>query len=529
MKKRLLSCILALMLAMCILTSCSGGEPSRTDGTTSSKPPATNQTNPSLDFAERLENAVLNETQSDVDFETKETHRYDSSSTMEKRSYARWIADLSDRENPKFFHSAQRNPNAEEPEALLFYDNGYLYVKDSKSQYRQPASLTQAASEISLNALSSLFGDRIAEIFQSADVTKNADGSQNAFLTLPLDEYAQSVLRYLGGFGIEASGTAYNDYPLSVTVTMSGNTLLSYRIEAVMQATRQGEIYPATYTVSAVCHEIGTDFSVPLPDETVRAEYPEAEPSIDTITAEEFLQRFEKSSEKANAALYTEMVTNAAAMYEFSNGSIVTVPMYGVTALDLSKPRAPKISVVETKDMMGLILKTEIYYKDDMYYLSSNGQRTVMSYPAEEYLANVEASAKEKEEAGISSIFLTEEMLAQAVFTVGADQSVRAFMQIDGKTQEKNIFYNINSLYNDDLSEMQNVTFLETEVSVTIDRFNYMRAYTLTVTVSAESNGKPAIMKYTIEYLYDYDENPREIDFPDDLDSWNSPKKDGNL
>ena len=502
MKKRLFSCILALMLAMCILTSCCGGEPSRTDGTTSSKPPATNQTNPSLDFADRLETAVLNETQSDVYFEAKETHRYDSSSTMEKRSYARWIADLSDRENPKFFHSAQRNPNAEEPEALLFYDNGYLYVKDSKSQYRQPASLTQAASEISLNALSSLFGDQIAEIFQSADVTKNVDGSQNAFLALPLDEYAQSVLRYLGGFGIEASDTADKDHPLSVTVTMSGNTLLSYRIEAVMQATRQGEIYPATYTVSAVCHEIGTDFSVPLPDETVRAEYP---------------------------ALYTEMVTNAAAMYEFSNGSIVTVPMYGVTALDLSKPRAPKISVVETKDMMGLILKTEIYYKDDMYYLSSNGQRTVMSYPAEEYLANVEASAKEKEEAGISSIFLTEEMLAQAVFTVGADQSVRAFMQIDGKTQEKNIFYNINSLYNDDLSEMQNVTFLETEVSVTIDRFNYMRAYTLTVTVSAESNGKPAIMKYTIEYLYDYDENPREIDFPDDLDSWNSPKKDGNL
>ena len=174
-------------------------------------------------------------------------------------------------------------------------------------------------------------------------------------------------------------------------------------------------------------------------------------------------------------------------------------------------------------------MKKEIYYKDDTYYLSSNGQYKVMAYPAEEYLANVEASAKEKEEAGISSIFLTEEMLAQAVFTVGADQSVRAFMQIDGKTQEKNIFYNINSLYNDDLSEMQNVTFLETEVSVTIDRFNYMRAYTLTVTVSAESNGKPAIMKYTIEYLYDYDENPREIDFPDDLDSWNSPKKEGNL
>ena len=384
--------------------------------------------------------------------------------------------------------------------------------------------MTQAMGNISLNALSSLFGDRIAEVFESASVTENADGSHTAFLTLTLDEYAESIVRYLGGFGTEASGTAYEDHPLSVTVTMSGDTILSYRLETVMQATRQGEIYPATYTVSAVCHEIGADFTVPLPDENARAQYPEAEPTIDTVTAEEFLRRFEKSSEKANTALYTEMATNATALYEFSNGSLVAVPLRGVTALDLSKPRAPEIAVIEIKEMMGLILRTEMYYKDDTYYLLSNGQHTVISYPAEEYLANVEASAKEKEEAGISSIFLTEEMLAQAVFTVGADQSVRAFMQIDGKTQEKNIFYNINALYNDDLSEMQNVVFLETEVAVTIDRFNYMRSYELTVTVSAESNGKPAIMKYTIEYLYDYDENPREIDFPDDLDSWKTGK-----
>ena len=522
MKKRFPSCLLALILAMCVLTSCRPGDPSGTDGTTTSTPPSANSPNIVQNFADCLENAVLNETQSNISFEVKEIHRYDPSSTMEKRSYATWISDLSDRENPSFIYSAQRNPNAEEPEILLFYDSGYLYVKDSKNQYRQPASLSQAADGFSANVLASLFGDRITEIFQDASVAENADGTLTAVLEASLEDHAEAILGYLSGFGISASGTAYEASPLTVTVTMAGDTILSYHIVSVMEATRSGNIYPATYSVSAVCHEIGADFSVPLPDESARAQYPEAEPSIDTITAEEFLRRFEKSGEKANAALYTEMTTNASAMYEFSNGSLVTVPLRGVTKLDISDPKAPKIAVIEAKDMMGLILRTEMYYKDDTYYLLSNGQHMVMSYPAEEYLKNVEASAKEKEEAGISSIFLTEEMLAQAVFTIGADQSVRAFMQIDGKTQEKNIFYQINALYNDDLSEMQNVVFLETEVAVTIDRFNDMRAYALTVTVSAESNGKPAIMKYTIEYLYDYDENPREIDFPDDLDSWNT-------
>ena len=274
--------------------------------------------------------------------------------------------------------------------------------------------------------------------------------------------------------------------------------------------------------MTAECAPIDESFSVTLPEAEVREKYPEAEPEIDRITAEEFWKRFEKSEQKSNT-VYTEMVTNATASYEFSNGVLVTVPLLNVTKLDLADPKAPKIAIEESVlSASGILQKTEIYYKDDVYYCSANGYRFSVPYPAEEYLANVEASSKEKEEAGISSIFLTEDMLARAEFTVGSDQSVSAFIQFDGKTQEKNIFYNVNSLYGDDLSEMQGVEFLETAVRVTLDRFNYLRAYSLTVTVSAESEGKPVIMAYSVEYRYEYDEEPREIDFPDDLGTWDS-------
>ena len=143
-----------------------------------------------------------------------------------------------------------------------------------------------------------------------------------------------------------------------------------------------------------------------------------------------------------------------------------------------------------------------------------------MPYPAEEYLANVEAIAKEKAEAGITTFFLSAQMLEQASFTIGPDQSVNAVMEFDGNSQQKNIFYQINSIYNDDLYEMQNVSILKSTLAVTLDRFNHMTSYTLTVTASIEWNGVQAIATYSIRYHLNDSETPREIDFPDDLESW---------
>lgn len=525
-KKSFFHRILAIFLVTVLLTSCgkNGNVYETTDTSSSQTQPPTVSVQ---DFTGRLQNAILNETQSETDIEITERHQYDPSSSMTKQIFAKWTSDLSDPENPRFLYSSKRAPESTEPDVLFFYDDGYFYLKDRETQYRQPASLPQTVERNPFNALSAIFGNQIPTAFTDAAVTEHTDGSVTATVQIAPEDHVEAVVAYFYNFGIEASGIAYKTdekaSPLTVSVTLrSDGTILSYRVEAVMQARLQDRIYPVTYTVTAECAPIDESFSVTLPEAEVREKYPEAEPEIDRITAEEFWKRFEKSEQKSNT-VYTEMVTNATASYEFSNGVLVTVPLLNVTKLDLADPKAPKIAIEESVlSASGILQKTEIYYKDDVYYCSANGYRFSVPYPAEEYLANVEASSKEKEEAGISSIFLTEDMLARAEFTVGSDQSVSAFIQFDGKTQEKNIFYNVNSLYGDDLSEMQGVEFLETAVRVTLDRFNYLRTYSLTVTVSAESEGKPVIMAYSVEYRYEYDEEPREIDFPDDLGTWDS-------
>ena len=526
MNKRFLSFILAVLIAASLLTACSV-DPDYTDQTTGSTTDQQQKpTNSVLDFANRLQIALQSEALN-VDFEVREKHTYSAVSAMERVLFAKWKSDFSDSENPQFIYSAQRNPSAQEPELLLFFDEGFFYVKDNSSCYRQLASIPQATKSIPFDGLTAILGDDLTADFREAELSENRDGSVTARISIPLSESAEAVTEYLKLFGIEASGYAYgmdgDPCQTFVSICMKDGDLLWYTIETVMAGRdRYGETYPVTYTVQAVYHTVEDGFSLGLPDEEARAGYTEAEPEISEINAEEFLRRFEKSDEKSNAAVYTEMTTNSTATYDFSQNHWVKIPILNVTAVDLSKPRAPKVSVTETKlDAMGILHKTEIYYKDDVYYYAEDEHRFSVPYPADEYLANVEASAAEKEAAGITSYFLTAEMLENASFTVNPDQSVSAFMEFDGTAQKKNIFYHIDSIYNDDLEEFNGVLH-SASLSVTLDRFNYLRSYTLTVTASIESNGTKALATYAIQYHFEYSETPREIDFPDDLDNWNS-------
>ena len=526
MNKRFLSFVLVVLIAASLLTACSI-DPDYTDqttGTTSSQ--QQKPSNATVDFASNLQNALQNETRTDVDFEVREKHTYSAISTMEKVLFAKWRSDFSDSENPQFIYSAQRNPSAKDPELLLFYDKGVFYVKDSTSHYRQLASIPQATKSIPFDGITALLGNDLAASLCEADLIANEDGSVTAEISIPLSVGAEAVTEYLKLFSIEASGYAYgmdgDPCQIFISICMKDGALLWYSIETIMAGRdRYGETYPVAYSVQAVCHTVGDDFSLTLPDEETRAGYTEAEPEISEINAEEFLRRFEKSDERSNAAVYTEMTTNSSATYDFSQNYWVKIPILNVTAIDLSKPSAPKVSIRESRlDAMGLLHKKEIYYKDDTYYYAEDETRFSVPYPAEEYLANVAASAAEKEAAGITSFFLTAEMLENAIFTVNPDQSVNAVMEFDGTAQTKNIFYHIDSIYNDDLMELNGVLH-SAQLSVTLDRFNYLRSYTLTVTAEIESNGTKALATYAIQYHFEYSETPREIDFPDDLDHWN--------
>ncbi len=524
-KKRLLSFILAVLITASLLASCGGDGQKNTSSSTATgqqQQPVNTQTN----FAERLQTALHNATGTAVDFEVREKHKYSEVSSMEKALFAKWISDFSNADNPQFYYSMQRNPAATEPEILLFYDRGVFYVKDSSSKYRQLASLPQATGKIPFDGITALLGDDVTDDFRDAILTENEDGTVTAKIGIPLSASGEPFAEYLQLFGIEASGYAYgmdgDPCEVFLTMCMKDDSLLWYSIETIMAGTdRYGETYPVFYSVKADCRAVGDELSAILPDEEARAGYTEAEPEISEINAEEFLKRFERSGEKSDAAVYTEMITNSTATYDFLEGYWVKIPILTVTAIDLSKPRAPKVSITESRlDAMGMQHTKEMYYTDDTYYYSEDGTRFSVPYPAEEYLANVEASAAEKEAAGITSFFLTAEMLKTAVFTVNPDQSVSAVMEFDGTEQEKNIFHHIYSVYNDDLTEFNGVLH-SAKLSVTLDRFNYLRSYTLTVTASIESNGTKALATYDIQYHFEYSETPREIDFPDDLAEWN--------
>ena len=102
-KKRLLSFILAVLIAVFSLTSCCGGEPNGTSSTTdpSMALPQKNPLNTAEGFVARLQNA-LNEARASTAFEVREKHVYSPASIMERGLVAKWQSDFSDAENPKF-------------------------------------------------------------------------------------------------------------------------------------------------------------------------------------------------------------------------------------------------------------------------------------------------------------------------------------------------------------------------------------------------------------------------------------------
>ncbi|MBQ3489135.1 MAG: hypothetical protein IJA86_00910 [Clostridia bacterium] len=530
-KKNVFAGIFAVLLAIFALTAC---KPSHTDSETTEKREESSSEQNQNDFeisarnfADRVEAALASETRLFIDFDITQKHIYSDSFSSQSGLFVRLQADMSNAENPCFSYCMKTNPDSEEF-LFLFYDGGYIHRKDSEEQYKYPISWEKAKENIPFHLFLTLFGENWKEIFSDAQIFLAEDHSVTAYMGLPLSEYLENAKTYLKFFG----GTQHENMsetdaglePIFLSVTLDENgRIRSYSVDITMEAPNQkGSIYPVEYTVRATLEETAENFRVEMPDPSERAEYREAEPEISEITLEEFIRRFSLSDEKSQKAIYTKMITNANAIYSI-NGMEYKVPLSDITQLDLSDPKKPNISVVEIMDFFGVLQSTEIYYKDEIYYYAIGGEKYSVFYPAEKYLSNVQASAQEKAEAGVSTFFMTREMLSHAIFTVNPDQLVTAVIYFDGEIQKKNILHNINSIYNDDFSTVENVSLSNARVSVTLDRYNYMTAYFLDVTVTADMGSGPTVMHYSIQYQFEYSDQPVEIIFPDDLNFENYP------
>ena len=529
--KRTLACLLAVLLTACAVTSCTPGKPPQettasTEAETSASEEKPNEPEEN-GFAERLEAALQRETKLFLEFDIRQKHIYSATEAFEAAFYARLQGDLQNGENPCFAYSIHTSAEAE-PEMLLFYDEGILYRRDSEEQYRYPLAWERAREGIPFHALQALFGEDWKEIFSEARITEAEDGSVTAVTEIPLGAYLENVRAYLKHFGgnrheqMQAADGGLTPIRLSVTLEPQGR-MSSYAVEIVMEAPDgQGGVYPVIYTVSAVSHAAKEDFTVEMPSKEEREAYAETEPDITEISLADFVRRFALADEMSAKAVYTKMTTNAKATYRFGE-SFFEVPLSDVTQIDLSDPTKPNVSVVEIIDLLGTVEKTEIYYKDEVYYYSVGGRKYSAAYPAEQYLANVQASAKEKAEAGISTFFMTDAMLSHAILTVNPNQSVSAVTYFNGETQRDNIFYQIKSLYNDDFGNMPDAKISNACVSVTLDRYHYLTAYSLEVTVLSNADTGPSELHYFIEYRLEYSERETEIVFPDGLNTENYP------
>ena len=532
-KKRIMAGVLAMLLSACCMTACKSNQ---TDEHTSTKTESTsstekNQENEEMnvisvnEFVNSLENAYLSESRFSIDYKISNKYIRSESSVMEKWFFVQLQADVSHAENPCFSYAIRKNLTAE-PELLLFYENGYLYRKDETEQYKYLLEWEKAKAGIPFHPMYAIFGENWKTVFEEAVISVGEDQSVKAVVEIPLADHLESVKEYLKYFGLENhEQIEENDgelLPIVLSVTLDSNgAFLSQSVEMIMETSAQnGEYDSVVYTVLASANQISEDFTVSIPSEEEREKYPEAEPEITEITLQDFVRRLSLADQKAQKAVYTKMITNANAVYH-SVGGLFVIPVTTVTEVDLSNPKKPCVSMVEMMEFSGGIQKTEVYYKDEIYYYAIGNYKFSVPYSFEEYNASVEATAKDKAEAGISTFFITDEMLSKAVLTVNSDQSVSAVIVFDGETQRKNIFYNIKSVFNDDYSEMTNTVISNTRVSIILDRMNCMTGYYLEATVSFEENGKLTELQYFIEYQLEYSEFPREIIFPDDLNREN--------
>ena len=524
-KKTVFSSILAVLLIACSLTSCN---PSNTEMTTPSETTSSSSSNQmgnesmtANEFADRLEAALNFETRFFIDMSFMQ--RYPDCDPF-AGFFVELQGDTSKDVNPCFSYAIYTDSS--EADLLLFYDEGYLYRKDSEEQYKYPLSWEKAWDGIPFHAFRLLFGEEWKTVFNDAEIKVWDNGNLTAFMDIPLEDYldnAKEYLKYFGGTNHEQMKDTDDLAPIELQVSLDSNgRMKGYYIGIEMELPdERGGVRPVIYSVSTTFRKTKDNFTPELPDAEEREKYVESEPDITEITLAEFVRRFSLSDQMSEKAVYTKMTTIANAIYSMS-GMDFNVPLLNITQVDLSNPKKPNISVVEEMDLLGLLQKTEIYYKDEIYYYAISDKKYAISYPADEYLANVEATAKEKAEAGVVTFFVTDSMLSNAILTVNPDQTVNAVMYFDGNTQKDNILHNIKSVYNDDFGSASDVQISDACVSVTLDRYNYMTSYTLEVTVSANA-GSITSMRYFIQYQLEYSEQQKEIVFPDDLNFENYP------
>lgn len=527
-------CLALLLAAFMLCTACQKDTPpaptmtlatsSTAEGTSESTTDTNKVPSPEVmtakAFAENLQKALAAQTKLHADFDIKETLSAEGVS-LEFSIQSQIQADLSDRSAPLYRYDLALSMFNQKKDALIFYHDGYLYTKSQTEKIKEATDFETVMEDTPAFPLAALIGEDAETIFADASIQANADGTTTASAVLDTETRKDAILQFLsfiaGDYTESDEDGRLHTASLSVTIDKNGR-ICGYSMDAKTEFDLDEKTTAITFRIGAVCKDVSNGFSVDIPSEEIRMTYIEAEPEITEISKDDFMRRFRIASALSEKSSYAEVLTVGDYSYKIKALS-VSISLHDLTVIDASDENNPLISVNQTVSSFGRSQNMQMYYKNGFFYYNIDGNKYKVSYPVDEFMANAEKSALENE--GLESYFLTEAMLEGATLTVLEDQSVQASMTIDGETQKNNILYNIASVFDEDLSALKTSRVADTKITVTLDRYNRLKEYSIQTTLKRTMEGYPDYVDadYHITYTITDSDEPQEIAFPADLDS----------
>ena len=532
-KSKLFSLCLAALLATSVFTSCDLGSSETTNISLTLPTTATTQTDTTTEtnehaqdpqvsaqhFAEKLDEALKNKSQFQTEFQVKQ--KYSAKGiALSTEVKAMLQADCNKADDPQFHLSIAFISGKTTEEARIYYNGGYAYINADGQRHKSPDTDEKIVNAFSVFPLKKLIADEAEALFASAEVKQNDDGSLTATTILSTSEHLEKIQKFLYAFSDDytiPTADEYKDTTLSVMMNSDG-TLLSYEVNVELPYTDDSETFnTVNYAIHATENAITDDFSIEIPSEDILQTYYEKEPEITEISIDDFKRRFSVAEKKAEESVGAEQWVDAQSVY-YMNGMQFEFPTSHYTALNLADEEHPIIATMIKQTVMGVSTSQETYYKDGVMYLIISGQKLSVQYPYEEFKKTLEDVSSESED--LKTIFLDENMLSKATFTIHDDQSVTAEMIFDGKSQKDNILYHIETIYDEDFGDTSNITLSEnTIVTITLNAYNDLTEYTLDTTlwIKDKETGQSVAVDYVFQYQYQYYSEAFEIDLPADI------------
>ncbi|MBQ8496452.1 MAG: hypothetical protein IJ489_03230 [Clostridia bacterium] len=477
------------------------------------------------EFAEKLVNILEKQDDSNTEFHTWKTVTIDGV-TYQSNILTSVQSDFRDNASPLYSYFSTASSQTEDFENYYIFIDDTVYISRNGERLQKPFSAEDFMEKVPRHALTLLFGNRLYDEISWSHIEMNEDGTVTASTNFGFSIYKENLIdliEFLTNDDVsEHEPRNYDMVDIAITLDADGN-LHSYVIEFSCEIMQNGTFIPVTYRMQGEEKEMGlenfrknllyqTEPYVYLTKEEKQnqsTEKPEeAEKPQETVSREEFLQLFREASAKLDHERY-EIQISANSRLHMSLISI-DIPLNMHIKMDCGNRDYPLYSQERNTKVAGVSVHSEIYYRDDRLYTSSEGENYMVMMLSDYFLEDYEAEW----------IFFDESMTENATFRKNEDGSLTASARISGYASK--ILQLIAATYGDDFSYDQPILSYESPVTLTIDTQGNIRSFTLGTRVSVidDRDGSQYSVSYTFEIVPKAMGDTVDISFPDDLDTY---------